>query len=792
MEMTSEEKRDDEAMDSESDSDEKKEGEPHSDSENSDEDENAQSMEVEQLKAAVAQNPNNYDAHVQYIGMLRKQGALEEVRQAREAMNVLFPLSSAMWREWTQDEARLISSSEDAASVEALYEHGVKEYLSVPLWVEYLEFVEEHDAAVSQCTSQGLAKMRALFERSLGAAGLHLAEGWKVWEAYREFEQAVLLTIAEDNIETKSKQVDIVRSIFRRQLTVPLANHADTLRDYREWEEQQGTKVGDEADELAGLPPNVVSSYAKAMKVCSKYKPIEELIASGKAGDAELLHNYQLYIGLEEDTGDPARVQVIYERAIADFPITSELWLKYTEYLDSNLKVPSIIKTVYARAVQNCPWVGELWKRYLLALERCGAQENEIFPVYEKSLQSGLQTPTEYLDLFLTRADSLRRMLKSESNETEKQADLKQLWETFDHASQFLTTYFPDYVDRSLQLYRYWARLAVHLGNDVMAARGVWENLIKSRWILSAHGWMTEVWKGYISMELELRNIKEARSIYRRCYSRKFEANGAELMCDEWLRFEREYGSLEDYDRAVLKVRPRLAEVKAMQLAQEVKGGAVHSSGVTTQAAATAVERPKGRESLQKERDQVVTSNKRKRGLGHKDYDALSKRQKSTKRSTKETIIVNQEKDPNQQEKVDTEMKADKSMSRIGHQSEDSKSSTSKQQVYTDRCTAFVSNIPFEVTEEQLHEFFSSSGGLKDVRMLRDRYTGRPRVLKSCTFFMNRASLTLSSRVKISFQLLFKRTDKSFLDDLLVWLDPILTWDVQNLPMEQLLVMVVV
>ena len=47
----------------------------------------------------------------------------------------------------------------------------------------------------------------------------------------------------------------------------------------------------------------------------------------------------QTYITLEEATGDPARVQVIYERAVADFPITHDLWLKYTDYVEKNLKV---------------------------------------------------------------------------------------------------------------------------------------------------------------------------------------------------------------------------------------------------------------------------------------------------------------------------------------------------------------------------------------------------------------------------------------------------------------------
>lgn len=41
----------------------------------------------------------------------------------------------------------------------------------------------------------------------------------------------------------------------------------------------------------------------------------------------------------EQTSGTPARVQVLYERAIADFPISSDLWLDYTRYLDKTLKV---------------------------------------------------------------------------------------------------------------------------------------------------------------------------------------------------------------------------------------------------------------------------------------------------------------------------------------------------------------------------------------------------------------------------------------------------------------------
>ena len=39
---------------------------------------------------------------------------------------------------------------------------------------------------------EGIAKIREVFERALSAAGLHVTLGAQLWEAYREFENAVL------------------------------------------------------------------------------------------------------------------------------------------------------------------------------------------------------------------------------------------------------------------------------------------------------------------------------------------------------------------------------------------------------------------------------------------------------------------------------------------------------------------------------------------------------------------------------------------------------------------------
>lgn len=108
--------------------------------------------------------------------------------------------------------------------------------------------------------------------------------------------------------------------------------------------------------------------------------------------------------------------------------------------------------------------------------------------------------------------------------------------------------------DGLVHLHGYWARLELGLGTDLVAARGVWESLLRI-WFdhiffchiifvsffscFSVHfyqpaacfhsGSMLEAWQGYIAMEIELGHINEARSLYKRCYSKRFPGTGSEV-----------------------------------------------------------------------------------------------------------------------------------------------------------------------------------------------------------------------------------------------------------------------
>ncbi|XP_020261925.1 squamous cell carcinoma antigen recognized by T-cells 3 isoform X2 [Asparagus officinalis] len=656
----------------------------HSSSSSSDSDSDEEGVDETQLltlESQLQENPWNYEAHVQYIQSLRRLGHIEKLRKARESMKEHYPLTPKMWQEWAKDEVSLNRSSEVFADIEKLYECGVHEYLSVPLWCDYLNFVQECDQLVSQCAPDGILKMRSLFERALTAAGVHVVEGSKIWEAYREYEQAIFLTIGDDNNEEKSKQVDRIRTLFHRQLSIPLVDLESTLVNYRLWEVEQGN-TSDMNSELDGVPANVVSAYKKALEMYNARSMYEDQLS-------------------KSDISDPDRFQsfmVLYERAVSKLPLFSELWLKYCSYLDTTLKVSHIVKDVYSRAVRNCSWVGDLWVRYLLSLERLGASEKELSAVFERSIQCVFQSFEEYLNLFLTRIDGLRRRISFDGKK-EDGLHYTLIRDMFQRAADYFSAEMIR-IDDLLRLYSYWARLEVTLGKDIVAARDVWESLIKKS------GSILEVWQGYIEMRIGFGHINEARSLYRRCYTKRLSGTGSEEICYSWLRFEREYGTLGDFDLALSKVTPRLKELEMFKTQQEINGS-----------------------SFPAKENNLVSRNvpeKRKMITSTSVKQPPSKRRKDA--APKAGEVSHADSIKNSKNKHDAEV-TDKAEAATSSKSVeiDANTKQSKRNLYTDQCTAYISNINLEAKEEHLREFFSDGGGVTAIRLPKDKQTGKQR-----------------------------------------------------------------
>lgn len=62
------------------------------------------------------------------------------------------------------------------------------QYISaVDVWLEYVQFCIGGMGQID-----GISHIRDVFERALGTAGLHVSAGSSLWEAYREFENALM------------------------------------------------------------------------------------------------------------------------------------------------------------------------------------------------------------------------------------------------------------------------------------------------------------------------------------------------------------------------------------------------------------------------------------------------------------------------------------------------------------------------------------------------------------------------------------------------------------------------
>lgn len=58
---------------------------------------------------------------------------------ARKAMHSKFPLSEPLWLEWLDDESAGTHSEASRKAVEELFDRAVQDYLSIPIWLKYIQ-----------------------------------------------------------------------------------------------------------------------------------------------------------------------------------------------------------------------------------------------------------------------------------------------------------------------------------------------------------------------------------------------------------------------------------------------------------------------------------------------------------------------------------------------------------------------------------------------------------------------------------------------------------------------------
>uniref|UniRef100_A0A3Q2YTI2 Spliceosome associated factor 3, U4/U6 recycling protein n=1 Tax=Hippocampus comes TaxID=109280 RepID=A0A3Q2YTI2_HIPCM len=473
---------DDRQMDSESDGEEGM-GVDNSDDEEDEtsEDEKENEAEIQRLEEQLSINAFDYNCHVDLIKLLKHEGELIRLRKARQKMSELFPLTEEIWLDWLKDEIRMTEEEPNREKVNELFEKAIKDYICPDIWLEYAQY-----SIGGMGSPGGIERVRSVFERAITAVGLHMTKGQTVWEAYREFENAILATLV-----------------------------AETPK----------------------------------------------------------LAEYQAYIDFEMKEGDPARIQMTFERTLIDNCLVPDMWTKYATYLDRQLKIKDLVLSTHDRAVRNCPWTMSLWKSYLQAIERHGGTHQTVSDLFEKALNAGFIQATDYVAIWQVYLDYLRRRVDFSQESSQELEELRgSFTRCLDYMKQDVEERFGESGDPSCNIMQIWARIeALHCKN-MQKARELWDSI------------MTKGNAKYANMWLEYYNLERAYGDSLHCRKALHRAvqctsDYPEHVCEVLLTFERVQGSLEDWDVAVLKTETRLnrvneqrakvAEKEAIQALQE-------------------------------------------------------------------------------------------------------------------------------------------------------------------------------------------------------------------------------
>ncbi|GFE53573.1 RNA recognition motif domain-containing protein [Babesia ovis] len=356
------------------------------------------------------------------------------------------------WLSWIEDK-RKDNSDDDLIS---MYECAVDNEPSAELWIAYARF-ERRRVTNESNTS----RIRGLFERGLKSVGLHALDGPLLWSEYRLFEQELLETCNENEY---GNQIERIRSLFFRQLALPLSGLADLLDEYRVWESELSKQHRKPVSDGEHIHKQGFDAWERRkcfeLKVQSEF---DEMLNPGKMNSL-----WNDYLNFELKHGDSDRITIVYMRALDDLGYErDDLWMRFSSHAMRISKKFAL--WVCERSVRHMPRSVNIWINYLQTVAIIpSSSAEELVEVFDRAVTAIMDT-SSLISLHITAADCLRRHYP-ESIEVFRRILLRQedlLSKVGDLRCDAKGTY---------RLLTYWGRQELRL---LMANKGSLENYIE-------------------------------------------------------------------------------------------------------------------------------------------------------------------------------------------------------------------------------------------------------------------------------------------------------------------------
>ncbi|KAK5673237.1 Splicing factor [Batrachochytrium dendrobatidis] len=544
-------------------------------------------------------NIYDYDAHVGIIAAMKALGDLEALRQARQTMADIFPLTEAMWIDWVSDEMPLAANKTLKLELIQTFQRSVTDYLSIPLWKMYLDYVlEEYSESLKDGTNWlSTDQVQKICSAARKATDHHYTKSHVIWNTIKDFHLEQL------EIDSSFENVEKMRKMFLDRLKQPHQEIDKTLESYSPFESQYNQK---EYFERLKLATQICNKTKKDQKYCESLE--RKLEQSEYSLDA-----FNAYLSFEKkqaNGGNIKFIQTLYERALSLHCLDPTLWNSYLIYMTVWDKLPTTLVSIAERAVRNCMTSGPLWCHLLRIKTIARKPRSDVTEDYQRAIR------------FLSMAGDFQQILAVAMCHCE--VELKCI--------AFDDTYTPDTVravfqetamyldaitniDPLAKFQRFWAKAEEYFFKDVSTARNIYHIVVKRV------PFLTEAWLEFVQFEIRHDNISKARSLLKQAALQN--TNTPEQIYEQWIEFERIRGGLDTLYEALDKIhvlQARLAKVRDAK-----------STGVDDQyhAAATCLIASQNQHAISADSaSPLLVENTKKRSVVENEAEAHSKRAK--------------------------------------------------------------------------------------------------------------------------------------------------------------------
>jgi RNA recognition motif-containing protein len=481
---------------------------------------------LNELGQSLQENSFDFPSHAQFVTLLQKgfrshissgldphdYELLGDLRQARQAMDRIFPLGEKLWADWLQDEQQLAQSIDDRVRVMEYFAIAMKdEPSSASLWRmygDYMYYLWSTTYQINGADSDGwsaedkeVAKevfkwdpMMDIWKQGVINTQRRLNDSNIVWDRYME------MLILDHQKWPSPEKIQNIKAIFSERLTVVHATWEQTRQMLSSFLSQY-----DEASWEATMED--VTKRGRGAKTAYAIREQFEVAIekAARTGDesAEWIA-YSEYLAWEVEKKGVFSFNLInglYERATIRYPSVPSLWNDYVEFLIINAPREFEVLPVMERGTRHCPWSGDLWSHRLLTMEL----ENSDFEAIERTKHHATSTGLldvggmeELMKVYIAWCGCLRRRAFAVAA-TEDDLDIAEvaIRSALEHVKQIgEKKYGPEFAgDPHYRLERIHIKFLTQRG-DVNAARANWKLLI------AAQGNSYDFWYRYYIWEM--------------------------------------------------------------------------------------------------------------------------------------------------------------------------------------------------------------------------------------------------------------------------------------------------